>query len=82
MPEEMNWGQRLEEAIDLMDGGLGVQIRFNVDSRPYITLSSWNWKPMQRLRVISTLGEMLNRSLLFLEPNGRSGTYRVSEVQR
>ena len=82
MTEDMSWDERLEEAIDLMDGGLGVEITFSTDSRPEVQLSRWNWKPMQRLRVRSTIQEMLVRALLFLEPQGRSGTYRVSEVRR
>lgn len=80
--EGMSWEERREEAIDLMDGGLGVEITFSTDSRPEVQLSRWNWAPMQRLRVRDTLLLMLTKSLLFLEPRGCSGTYYVSEVRR
>lgn len=83
MTEEMSWDERREEAIDLMDGGLGVTICF-VDGGEGIdiVISRWNWKPMQRARVAGTIRAMLVRSLLLLEPHGRSGAYRVSEVRR
>jgi hypothetical protein len=74
--------QEIEEAIDLMDGGLGVSIRFREDARPDVGLTVWNWAPLQRLRVIATIRRMLATSRLSLEPHGQSGLYHVTDARR